>query len=125
MLGAVKVTGALLAEAASVVDGKLDVRGGFLRHFQVGPDRTAEMTLIVFTEFEDGDTTPQLTVGLMKPSGDSQEEQIDVPAPSMAPGGEVAFAFWSIVIPVEEDGKYLLEVRGDKGAVSLPLTVQS
>jgi hypothetical protein len=125
MLSAVKVTGALLAEAASVEDGKLDVRGGFLRHFHVGPDRTAEMTLIVFTEFEDGDTTPKVTVGLMKPSGDSQEEQIDVPVPSLAPGGEVAFAFWSILIPVEDDGKYLLEVRGDKGAVSLPLTVQS
>jgi hypothetical protein len=27
LLSAVKVTGALLAEAASVVDGKLDVRG--------------------------------------------------------------------------------------------------
>lgn len=124
MLGPVKVTGALLAEDASVVDGKLNVRGGFLRHFQVGPDRTAVMTLIVFTEFEDRDTAPKVTLGLVKPCGDAQEEQIDMPVPSMAPGGEVGFAFWPILIPVEADGKYLLEVRGDEGVVSLPLTVR-
>lgn len=124
MLGSVKVTGALLAEAASVVDGKLNVQGGFLRHFRVGSDRTADMTLIVFTEFEAWDTAPKVTVGLVKPCGDFQEEQIDMPVPSVAPGGEVGFAFWPILLPVEADGKYLLEVRGDEGAVSLPLTVR-
>ena len=72
----------------------------------------------------DRDTAPKVTLGLVKPCGDAQEEQIDMPVPSMAPGGEVGFAFWPILIPVEADGKYLLEVRGDEGVVSLPLTVR-
>ncbi|BBX62864.1 hypothetical protein MSAS_20380 [Mycobacterium saskatchewanense] len=37
------VTGALLAEAASVVDNKLNVTGGVVSRFVIGPDRVARL----------------------------------------------------------------------------------
>lgn len=119
-----KVTGALLAESAKVVAGKLNVEGGLLRDFEVGPDRIARMTLVVLTEFESGDSAPGLSIEFVRPSGDSQDERIEMPPQSVAPAGDIGFAYWPLWVPVEQDGRYLLVVRGDAGSVTLPLTVR-
>ena len=50
------VTGAFLAEAASVVDNKLNVSGGVLSRVAVGPDRSAQLVLVVLTEAQTGNS---------------------------------------------------------------------
>lgn len=117
------VTGAFLAEAAATVDNKLNVRGGVLDSCRVGPDRVAKVTLVVLTQAEAGDKAPKLNIEIVKPSGDSQTVEIDIPKATL--GGEIGFAFFPIGIPVETDGRYLLSVTSRGGFVSLPLRVQS
>lgn len=116
-----KVTGALLADEVEVVDGKLNITGGVVRFCDPGPDRVATVNLVVFTEFDESDTDPKLTVEFRTPTGDSQIEQISMPA--MPLDNEIGFASWPLWIPVEIDGRYVLTVSGDDGSVSLPLTV--
>lgn len=117
-----KVTGALLAESAGVVDGKLNIEGGFLRSYRAGIDRVATVTLVVFTEFQAGDDNPVLTVRFTTPDGDSQSEQIAMPHTSGP--GEAGYAIWPLWIPVEINGRYLLAISGEEGLVTLDLTVQ-
>lgn len=112
---------ALLAESATVVDGKLNIEGGFLRSYRAGIDRVATLTLVVFTEFQDGDAEPHLEVAFTTPEGDSQSERIAMP--QTAPPGEAGFALWPLWIPVETNGRYELVVSADEGAATLDLTV--
>jgi hypothetical protein len=46
------ITGAFLAEAASVVDNKLAASGGVFSGFRVGSARVAEFVLVVLTQAE-------------------------------------------------------------------------
>lgn len=117
------VTCALLAESASIVEGKLNVQGGVLRSCQVGHDRIARLNLIVFTQYEAGDQAPTLTVELRRPDDDAQTMQVDWPLRE-SPEGEIGFAFWPLWLPVETDGVYRVTVSGDNGSVSLPLKVR-
>jgi hypothetical protein len=119
----VKVTGALLAEAASVVGGKLNVVGGVVHRFRTGPDRVVNLTLVVLAQFDTSESGPKLTVELITPSGDSQSERLEMPPVSL--GTEVGFACWPLWVPAETDGRYVFVVSGDEGSVSLPLTVYS
>ncbi len=119
------LTGAFLAESATAVDGKLHVEGGVLSHFRVGFDRVASLSLVALTRSEPRDTAPTLTIRFVTPSGDSQDEQIEMPAVFTGSAeGEPGFACWSLWLPVETDGRYSLVVTADDGSVTLPLTVQ-
>lgn len=116
-----RVSSALLAESATVVEGKLNIEGGFLRSYRAGIDRVATVTLVVFTEYEQSDANPLLTVEFVTPGGDAQAET--VPMPQIGAAGEAGFALWPLWVPVETDGQYLLVVSGDTGSVRLPLAV--
>lgn len=121
-----RITGAFLAESAATVDGKLNVEGGVLRYYRVGPDRVAAIQLVVLTQFQAGDSDPRLDIELIAPTGDSQQMQADIPmAVPESPDGEIGFVFWALRAAVETDGRYLVVVRADEGSVSLPLTVIS
>lgn len=116
-----RVTGALLAESAAVVDGKLDIENGFLSSYRPGADRVAAVTLVVFAEFETADTAAELTVEFVTPDGSAHSER--VPMPQTAAPGEPTFALWPLRIPVPADGEYRLVVGGDDGSVTLPFSV--
>lgn len=126
-----KLAGAMLADSATAVNGKLDVSGGVARYFKAGHDRVARITLVVLTRFEAHDSAPKLTVEFVRPSGDSQAVDVDVPvALAGSPEGEMGFAIWPLWMPVEEDGEYSVVVRemdggSDGDSISLPLTVRS
>jgi hypothetical protein len=119
----VKLTGAFLAQAATVVDNKLDVRGGVLASCRIGPDRIARLTLVVLTHGQAGDKAPKLEVKLVKPSGDSQSLQGEIPQGAL--GGEIGFAVFPLGIQAETNGRYVLEVTSGDSSISLPLTVFS
>lgn len=64
------IVGAFLAEAASVVDNKLNVSGGVLYRFAVDPDRSAQFLLVVLTQAETDDPDRRVDVEVWPPTGD-------------------------------------------------------
>ena len=116
------ITGAFLAEAASVTDNKLNVSGGVLYRFVVGPDRLAQFTLVVLTQVETGNSDRQVTVEMLDPDGD-QARHDTFELPDAAADGEIGFAFYSIEETLPMDGRWVIVVVGGAGAISLPLMV--
>lgn len=121
--GAMIVTGALLAESASVVHNKLNIEGGVVTSCQAGPDRTVEPVLVVLIQPEPSEQAATIDVRFTDPTGGALDVQFDVPESSL--GGEVGFVFYPLKLPVPVDGRYLLAVTGRGGFVSLPLKVLS
>lgn len=117
------VTGALLAESATVVNNKLNVVGGVLDTYRAGVDRHARATLVVLTQAEPFDRAPNVDLKVTDPSGESREIELVIPPSSL--GGEIGFACFPVGIPVPVDGRYLLSVSTQAGSVSLPLNVES
>jgi hypothetical protein len=118
----VNVTGAFLAEAAAAVDNKLNVQGGVLSRFGLGPDRFARFVLVVLTQAETGSSDRRVEVEIRPPTGDEPlRMEFEVPEVSVAefPG----FAFFEIQVKLPEDGRWVLVVTGGTGAISLPLLV--
>ena len=115
--------GAFLAEAAAVVNNGLNVRGGVLASYQVGPDRIARVTVVVLTQPEAGDKAPKLKIEIVKPSGDSLSSLIgDIPKATL--GGDNGFAFFPCEIHAETNGRYLVVVTSGSSSISLPLRVE-
>jgi hypothetical protein len=117
------VTGALLAESASVVDNKLDIVGGVVDTCHAGPQRVVRPTLVVLIQPEPFDQVATVDVRVTDPHGGSTDLQFEVPESSL--GGEVGFVFYPLSLVVPLDGRYLLSVTGRGGFVSLPLKVIS
>ncbi len=116
------ITGAFLAEAASVVDNKLRVSGGVLSGFVVGPDRLARFVLVVLTQTETDSPVRQIEVEIVPPAGE-EPLNITYDLPDAAAGGEIGFAFFDVEVPLPIDGRWVLVVTGGSGAISLPLQV--
>lgn len=117
------VTGALLAESASVQDNKLNITGGVISACKVGPERAAGATLVVLIQPEGSDDQPKIDVTVTDPAGNIQSAQLTVPESSL--GGEVGFVFYPMQMPLPADGRYTIAVSGDRGSVTLPLNVLS
>ena len=119
------VTGAFLAEAAATVDNKLNVQGGVLSKYTVGPDRAARFVLVVLTQAEadaeSGDR--RLDVELMPPKLDEVPQYRRFEVPEVAIGTFPGFAFFEIDINLPFDGRWVIVVTGGTGAISLPLLV--
>ena len=64
------ITGAFLAEAASVVDNKLSVSGGVLSSFGVEADRQARFVLVVLTQSETDSPAEHVEVEIRPPTED-------------------------------------------------------
>jgi hypothetical protein len=115
------ITGAFLAEAASVADNKLNVSGGVLYGFVVGPDRKAEFVLVVITQ-ETEDPDRQITVEFRPPTGDEPfYEELELPDEAVE--GEVGFAYFPLEVELPFDGRWVLLVTGGLGVISVPLLV--
>jgi len=118
------VTGAFLAEAASVVDNKLNVSGGVLSRFVVGPDRTAAFLLVLLTQAEGDNPDRRVAVELWPPTG-AKPLQIVYEVPEAAAAAEIGFAFFQLEVKLPTDGRWVLLVAGGPGVISLPLEVSS
>jgi hypothetical protein len=126
------ITGAFLAEAAAVVDNKLDVSGGVLSRLVVGPVRSAELVFVVLTQAEtDG---PVRRVGLtvrsrrveveISPRTDDEPLNTEYELPESAVAGEIGFAFSNIEVWLPVTGRWVFVVTGGAGVVSLALVVR-
>lgn len=116
------VTGAFLAEAASVVDNKLCVTGGVLSRFVVGPDRLATFLLVVLTQSEADDSNTRVHVEIWPPTGD-EPLRVAYEMPQQATAGEIGFAYFPVEVTLPDDGRWVIVVAGGPGVMSLPLMV--
>ncbi|WP_068179918.1 hypothetical protein [Mycobacterium sp. UM_CSW] len=117
-----KLSGAFLAEAAATVDNKLNVQGGVLSKFTVGPDRYARFVLVVLTQSGTEDSDRRVDVELKPPTLDApQYKWFD--APEAAVGEFPGFAFFEIEARLPVDGRWTIEISCGDSSVSLPLVV--
>ena len=116
------ITGAFLAESASVVDNKLTVSGGVLSGFGIGPDRQARFALVVLTQAETDSPVRRVEVEIMPPT-DDESLVIEYELPDAAVGGEIGFAFFTIEVRLPVNGRWVFVVTSGAGTFSLPLEV--
>lgn len=117
-----KVTGAFLAEAAATIDNKLNVQGGVLSKFTVGPDRSARFVIVVLTLPAGEDSDRRVDVEIKSP-GDDAPQYKWFEAPEAAVGEFPGFAFFEIDARLPVDGRWVIDVTCGDSAVSLPLVV--
>jgi hypothetical protein len=116
------VTGAFLAEAAATVDNKLNVQGGVLSRFTVGPDRFARFVLVVLTRPDGMDSDRRVDIEIRPPTLDAAQYKW-FEAPEAAVGEFPGFAFFEIDARLPVDGRWVIDVTCGDSAVSLPLVV--
>lgn len=116
------LTGAFLADAAAAVDNKLNVQGGVLSRFAVGPDRLARFVLVVLTQAEPDSWDRDITVE-MRPPTDDEPIRLNFEAPEAAVAEFPGFAFFEIQLRLPVNGRWVLVVTGGTGAISLPVLV--
>ncbi len=118
------ITGAFLAESASVVNNKLCVSGGVLSGFKVGPDRQVKFMLVLLTQSETDSPVRRVDVEIMPPT-DAEPLTIEYELPEAAAGGEIGFAFFNVEVRLPTDGRWVFVVTCGAGVTSLPLQVTS
>jgi hypothetical protein len=116
------ITGAFLAEAASVVENKLNVSGGVLSGFGLGPDRQAKFVLVVLTQAETDSPVRRVEVEIVPPT-DDDPLVIEYELPEAAAGGEIGFAFFNVEVRLPSNGRWVFVVTCGPGVFSLPLQV--
>lgn len=111
-----------MAEAAATVDNKLNVQGGVLSKFTVGPDRSARFVLVVLTRADTENSDRRIHVEIMPPTLDeAQHLRFEVPEASL--GEFPGFAFFDIAVNLPFDGRWMIVVNPGGEAISLPLVV--
>lgn len=119
------LTGAFLAEQAATIDNKLNVAGGVLSRFTVGPDRSASFVLVVLTRADaENSDDRRVEVELIPPTGEAPVlRRFEVPEASI--GEFPGFAFFGIDASLPVDGRWVLVVTGGNEAITLPLLVDT
>jgi hypothetical protein len=121
---AVILTGAFLAEQAATIDNKLNVAGGVLSKFTVGPDRSASFVLVVLTRADSDNSDRRVEVELIPPTGEQPVlRRFEVPEASI--GEYPGFAFFGIDASLPVDGRWVIVVTGGTEAITLPLLVDT
>ena len=121
------LTGAFLAEQAATVDNKLNVAGGVLSKFTVGPDRSASFVLVVLTRADTSDGNAfdrRVEVELIPPTGEAPVlRRFEVPEASV--GEFPGFAFFGVDVNLPVNGRWVIVVTGATEAITLPLLVDA
>ena len=118
------LTGAFLAEQAATIDNKLNVAGGVLSKFTVGPDRSASLVLVVLTRADSDNSDRRVEVELIPPTGEAPVlRRFEVPEASI--GEFPGFAFFGIDASLPVDGRWVIVVTGGSEAITLPLLVDT
>lgn len=113
-----------MAEAAATVDNKLNIQGGVLARFTVGPDRFARFVLVVLTRADTENSDRRIDIEIMPPTLDeAQHLRFEVPEASL--GEFPGFAFFDVGVALPFDGRWMIVVNGGGEAISLPLVINS
>ncbi len=117
------VTGAMLAEAATVAEGKLYVLGGVLTDFWQPPEGgQIEALLVVLIQAEESDRRTPQTVEVTISTPEDKHGSVVLPVPEAATSGTSAgFFYQKIGFDAPTPGRYVIVV----GSVSLPIEVHA
>lgn len=112
-----RITGALLAESAHVVDGKLELRGGGLHRVEVDAGESVTVAVVVLVQARDAEVERGLDVDveLFTDSDYMPPTAVQIPIPPCARAGALAY-----VLDVPQVGLYTFVVGGQ---ITLPLAV--
>ena len=114
------VTWAFLAESAATVDNKLNVSGGVLSRYTVGPERVARFVLVLMTEATD---SPTGGLREFRPPTFDEPVRQEFEVPEAAIGKFPGFAFFDVEVNLPVDGRWLILVSGGSGTISIPLVI--
>jgi hypothetical protein len=106
------------------VDNKLEISGGVLSGFMVGPDRSAQLMLVVLTQAETGNPDRDVQVEIWSPT-DDEPLRLSHELPDAAASGEIGFAYFALEVNLPVNGRWVMVITGGAGVVSLPLNVSS
>lgn len=120
-----RISGAFLAEKVEAVDNKLNVRGGVISNYRVGRDRMAQFDVVVLTQqgTEDATGTDRLIVIEVAPPNGGEPLHMHRELPMNLTNADVGFACFQLRLTLKLNGRWLVNMSGTAGNVSLPLTV--
>jgi hypothetical protein len=118
------ITGALLADRATATDAGLHIWGGVISGCTVGPERFAQLSLVVLTQAETDNTDRSVEIQLRPPTGDEPQPPHRFEVPEATANSEIGFAYWPFAFHVPFDGRWVITVSGGgTSGVALPLEV--
>jgi hypothetical protein len=121
------ITGAFLAESATVADHKLNVTGGVIENYTVHPAAgDAKLTLVALTQTQRGETKRDVEIKVRSPLDDAEPLIITGPLPEESARGELGFAIFGITTNMfaSFEGRWVFELSAGGNTISLPLTVR-
>lgn len=119
-----RVTGALLAEAATAADGKLFVLGGVLNSWTRQPGQPATPVLIILTQAEPNDTTAEVPLTVFDSNG-NEVASLKLPVPPITLTGDYAGFFSQHLQLAVPDGRCVILVGEGSDTVSLPIEIRT
>lgn len=69
MMGRMRISGAFLTEKTEAFDNKLNVQGGVISKYKVGPDRMAQFDIAVLTQGDTGGSDRLVVIEVSPPNG--------------------------------------------------------
>jgi hypothetical protein len=120
--GAMKISGAFLAEKVEAVNNKLNVQGGVISNYKVGRDRVAQFDIVVLTQGDTGGADRLVVIEVTPPNG-GEPLHMHRELPGNLTNAEVGFACFQFRLTLNLNGRWLITMTGAAGAISLPLTV--
>jgi hypothetical protein len=120
-----RISGAFLAEQVEAVDNKLNVRGGVISNYKVGPDRVAKFDVVVLTQRGNSDSGSDdrlIVIEVVPPDG-SEPLHLHRELPMNLTNADVGFACFQLRLTLNLNGRWVVKMSGTAGDVTLPLTV--
>jgi hypothetical protein len=117
-----RISGAFLAEKTEAVDDKLNVQGGVICKYKVGPDRVAKFDLVVVTQGDTGGADRLVVIEISPPNG-GQPIHMHRQLPANLTTADVGFVCFQFRLNLNSNGRWTVGMTGEAGEVSLPLIV--
>jgi hypothetical protein len=117
-----RISGAFLAEKTEAFDNKLNVQGGVISKYKVGPDRTAQFDIVVLTQGDTGGADRLVVIEVSPPDG-GQPLHMHRELPANLTNADTGFACFQFKLTLNVNGRWIVAMKGASGEASLPLTV--
>ena len=117
-----RISGAFLAEKTEAFDNKLNVQGGVISKYKVGPDRTAQFDIVVLTQGDTGGADRLVVIEVSPPDG-GQPLHMHRELPANLTNADTGFACFQFKLTLNVNGRWIVAMKGEAGEASLPLTV--
>jgi hypothetical protein len=121
----VRITGAFVAESATVVNHTLNVTSGALEHITLDPEGGARFDLVALTQTQTSEPKMDYQVKVRPPEADKDPLILSGLLPEECARGELGFAIFKIRTNMLRhfEGRWVFEISAGDSTASLPLNV--